>query len=449
MTGGADLLEAGDLDGEDGGWLSGRRRLAAAALAVALVGGVVAWQSRPHQPPEVQVSMVTASSSVLLGQGTGAVLRQELRVAVSGGRPGPGAPQVDVLGVTGPGVLDRSSLASDPRVARSAPVLADGGRSLVDVRLLVDCGHLPLPVTAGAFDVRLQVLDRGRRTTRQVALRRAGTLTGSLERECQPYEAERRLLVTAVTGTVDPHRPSARLELTVVNSGRTGARLRVAQSDPEVTVSPASVALEPGGQARIPVDVALRQCPTWPPRAPGSTGRTPVPLAAVFDHVPAPAPGGPAEERSYAGLTPAAGQQLVDLLGRACAGVTSPLALTLPSAGNVRYDARTRLLTATVAIYFPPGWVGTAVVRPAREPGDPVARWTATGPQAPDRSGLLRVPGRRWFVPVGTSCGEGEPLLPLDVRLRQESGAEHRTARFRLYAETYLLPSQRVEACRG
>ena len=148
MTGGADLLEAGDLDGEDGGWLSGRRRLAAAALAVALVGGVVAWQSRPHQPPEVQVSMVTASSSVLLGQGTGAVLRQELRVAVSGGRPGPGAPQVDVLGVTGPGVLDRSSLASDPRVARSAPVLADGGRSLVDVRLLVDCGHLPLPVTA-------------------------------------------------------------------------------------------------------------------------------------------------------------------------------------------------------------------------------------------------------------------------------------------------------------
>ena len=146
MTGGADLLEAGDLDGEDGGWLSGRRRLAAAALAVALVGGVVAWQSRPHQPPEVQVSMVTASSSVLLGQGTGAVLRQELRVAVSGGRPGPGAPQVDVLGVTGPGVLDRSSLASDPRVARSAPVLADGGRSLVDVRL---AGRLRSPAVAG------------------------------------------------------------------------------------------------------------------------------------------------------------------------------------------------------------------------------------------------------------------------------------------------------------
>ena len=447
MTGGADLLEAGDLDGEDGGWLSGRRRLAAAVLAVALVGGVVAWQSRPHQPPEVQVSMVTASSSVLLGQGTGAVLRQELRVAVSGGRPGPGAPQVDVLGVTGPGVLDRSSLASDPRVARSAPVLADGGRSLVDVRLLVDCGHLPLPVTAGAFDVRLQVLDRGRRTTRQVALRRAGTLTGSLERECQPYEAERRLQVTAVTGTVDPHRPSARLELQVTNRGPTGARVTVTPG-PDVAVSPASVRVPAGGLATFSVHLSLGRCPTWPPRAPSSTARTPVPLAAVFDHVPAAvtAPGDPGP---YAGLTPAAGQQLVDLLGRACAGVTSPLALTLPSAGNVRYDARTRLLTATVAIYFPPGWVGTAVVRPAREPGDPVARWTATGPQAPDRSGLLQVPGRRWFVPVGTSCGEGEPLLPLDVRVRQESGAEHRTARFRLYAETYLLPSQRVEACRG
>ena len=448
MTGGADLLEAGDLDGEDGGWLSGRRRLVAAALAVALVGGVVAWQSRPHQPPEVQVSMVTASSSVLLGQGTGAVLRQELRVAVSGGRPGPEAPLVDVLGVTGPGVLQRSTLASDPRVALPAPVLADGGRSLVDVRLLVDCGHVPLPVTAGAFDVRLRVREGGRSATRQVTLRRAGTLAGSLEHECQPYEAQRRLLVTAVTGTVDPHRPRVRLELRVTNRGPTDARVTVRPPGADVAVSPASVPVPAGGLAEFSVDLSLARCPTWPPQAPGSTGRTPVPLAAEFAHVPTvtPAPGDPG---SYAGLTPAAGQQLVDLLGRACAGVTSPLALTLPSAGNVRYDARTRLLTATVAIYFPPGWVGTAVVRPAREPGDPVARWTATGPQAPDRSGLLQVPGRRWFVPVGTSCGEGEPLLPLDVRVRQASGAEHRTARFRLYAETYLLPSQRVEACRG
>jgi hypothetical protein len=415
--------------GRFGSWSGRRRRVAAFAAGVALLGGAfVAVRVLPRDPwPTVDVVRVHPSSdapdlweagwdgrpATSVALAVTAVVRQ---VPTPGATPAP----VRVLGLAGPGISHNDT----PPVELPA-----GGREVsVPMRAAVDCAEVPEGVPGDAYGLRVE---RGTRSGRRQGVVPAGAAgqawSRAAELACATWAARRALTVTDLTMQVHRTLPRLTLTLTVANAGAKEATLDRLPADfrPVQVEGPLPLRIPPHRSVTARVTAEITSCDTIGSPAlregGGAVLTTAVGLAAVAGRVRAapPAPD-PADAGLGEGTMPTGvvlgevpGNLLALGLDQVCGGLSPPV-LLVPS-GGVRFDPATRDLAVDVVLDVPPGRVRSltlAVTWPFAARSTLVPRWTTAPPVlVPDRTGQARTTLHFRAAGPGPDC----PRQPVDA----------------------------------
>ncbi len=361
---------------------------------------------------------------------------------------------VEVLGMDGTGL--RGS-ASSIRWVRP-----DQSTVTVQLRAVVDCAVVPLPVRPGSYQLRLRVVDGSRAAEDAVPADRLGQEWGrAVDLACGSWLARSALTVTAVSGTADPLLPRANLTLSLTNradSPATVVGLEPYASSISSSIIPAGpLRLPPRGSRQVHVEVDLARCDAVPSPADASpAGTAPLDtgvlgLAATLGAVPAT----PSAQPWFDGLGPtgvlfttSAAGELLDLLQRACGDVTAVVPLIAP--GGVRVDAATRVMTVRLLLDMAPGKVTD--LRLVSDPYTPdpavfTPLWTRTASLVPDYSGQAAVT-LAYRAPAG-SCGltSGAWLPGVTAVANVPGPAGMRTLRYSLAVDLWEDPQAIALLC--
>ena len=361
---------------------------------------------------------------------------------------------VEVLGMDGPGL--RPPTSPIRRVLPAQPT------ATLQLRAVVDCAAVPLPVPPGSYRLRLRVVEGSRTAEGTVPADQLSQDWGrAVDVACGSWLARSALTVTAVSGAADPLLPQAAVTLTLAN--RADAPATVVEQEPysgsvrSSSVPAGPLRLPPRGTSQVHVKVDLTRCDAVPTPADASpAGTAPLDtgvlgLAATLGAVPAAAPA----QTWFDGLGPtgvlftaAAGGDLLGLLQQACGDVTAVVPLIAP--GGVRLDASTRVVTIRLLLDMAPGKVTDLHLESDPYTPDPAVftpLWTRTASLVPDYSGQATVT-LAYRAPAG-SCGPTSGAwLPAVTAVAHVPGpAGMRTLKYSLAVDLWQNPQAIALLC--
>jgi len=456
---GADRLEDWAPGRRARAWVRAHRGVAVlAGAAVLAVAGVVAVRLMPGPPPPpVDVSALVSTDGPdeswqpgADGRPSGVAVDVIAAVQRSAStRTGRAARQpVTVLGLSGPGVV------ADEASPQDLP--ADGTVVRLPLSPSVDCLRVPATVPEGAYGLRVRA---GRTGPVQVVPGPVGDqpLASRVQAACSTWHARRDLTVTAASVVVDPVRPHVDATLTVTNTGDREATLaRTPVSSRPDVVLPQRV--PPHGSVVVPLPIDVHNCGYTIGWSGGSTPPDSGSLGGLWAWSgPLPAREGPGAGFATGSgptgmvLAPAAEAPLEAGMNRACGGLGPVVLLTR----STRYDRRTRVLTADVAVDLTPGLVSAVTLQPvAPDPQDGTpsaidarALWSRTGPLTPDRSGQVRLTLRYLLPTVDCADGRTGSFPQVDLRISVPDAGRVRDLDDTLMIELGDDPAVRAFTC--
>ncbi len=367
---------------------------------------------------------------------------------------GVGAEGVQLAGMAGPGLSNSSS---------SVQHVADGTTSIAtQLRSTLDCSQIALPASTSEYGLAVTVAQGSR--TAQGALSSADLVrrwTEAVNQACGSWAARTNLTVNAISGTAAPVRPEADLRVTVSNRGSVPATLSSElYQDGGFTVSrdPAgSVVVAPRSSATLSMHVTLPYCDQVPVMSDtltlddstllgltATTGPPPV-KADVQEFVEGTGPTGVL-------LSEGAASALAGVLGEACGGLTSVVALLKP--GAERLDRAKGQLSLGVLLDLPPGKVSDLTLASAQSTGalSPdtfVPLWRTTPTLVPDATGQVGAT-LTYRLPKGATCPFTGAVLPgFTVVAHVQEPAGVRTVRYALGIIPWEDPATIALLCPG
>lgn len=326
---------------------------------------------------------------------------------------------VDVLGISGPGVVREAS--------RSLRLTAGGPGTTGVLAADIDCTHLRLPLVRDTYGLRVRVVDGSRIVAGVVP---AGSLglrwAASVASACGSWLARHDLTVTHVSASIDPLQASVDLGLTVQNAGHSTAYVLATTVGPALAVSTqpdGATVVSPFTEGRVLLHVDIRQCDAIPPLPPsasggvyGTTGDA-LGLLALVGSRPRVNPDDPLTD----GLGPTGvvfgrgeAAAVAEALRSACGGLGPYVTDLVP--GGVAFDPKTRVLDLTIRVRGNASLVSDlTLVSDVAPPGDAsVYRplWITSATLRPDRSGSVSATLRYLAPPTGSPCPSFGAWIP-------------------------------------
>jgi hypothetical protein len=349
-------------------------------------------------------------------------LTMDAALSVAGGSAG----TVDVLGVTGPGIVD----AASPPLR----VMRDRQPTTGVLAADVDCTQVRLPLGRDAYGVSVRVVDGSRRVEGVLPAGSLGRRWGALVASaCGSWLARHDLTVTQVSATVDSLQASVDLTFTIANTGINTAYVAATAAGGALAVSAhpqGVIEVRPSRGAHFALSVDVRECDAIPPLPPSGGGGVYGTTADVLGLVAmvGTRPDVSLAESPTDGFGPTgvvfgrgAASALAGALRSACGGL-GPY-VTLITARGFDFDRRTGVLTVRIRLDGTPGRVtDLRLVSDSAPAGDPAVftpLWTTSGTLVPDRAGQVTTTLRYRAPPSGSTCPALGSWIPAFTVLAQ------------------------------
>jgi hypothetical protein len=341
---------------------------------------------------------------------------------------------VEVLGITGPGIVRNASppfhLAGDGRY--TAGVLAAD----------VDCTQVRLPLVRDAYRVRVSVVEGSRQVEGVLAVGSLGRRWGaSVASACGSWLARQDLTVTQMSATVDALQARVDLTFTIANAGRNTAFVAATPVGTALAVSttpPGVIVVKPSEGAHVSFRVDLHDCDAIPPLPPSDGGGvygTTADVLGLLAMVGAPpdVSGGlpPIDGLGPTGVVfgKGAATTVAVAMRSACGGLGPYVTLIAP--GGVALDRRTGLLTVRIQLDGTPGRVkDLRLVSDSAPLGDPdvfTPLWGTTSTLVPDSAGQVTATLRYQAPRSETTCpslGSWIPAFSVIARVPVPGGVK-------------------------